>query len=60
MATGDIQQLPFGKDNPLYYSRPIWVTHTMHLDQLLTISFSLLIRAGAFRDSCAGTGLDNF
>ena len=32
MATGDIQQLPFGKDNPLYYSRPIWVTHTLRLD----------------------------
>lgn len=32
MATGDIQQLPFCKDNPLYYSRPIWVTHTLRLD----------------------------
>ena len=31
MATGVIQPLPFGEDNPSSYSRPIWVTTTMRL-----------------------------
>nr|POE86219.1 f-box protein skip23 [Quercus suber] len=34
MAQRVIQRLPFGKDNPLFYSRPIWVTPTMRLDEL--------------------------
>ena len=34
MAQKDIQRLPFGENNPLFYSRPIWVTPTMRLDEL--------------------------
>ena len=34
MAQRVIQRLPFGKNNPLFYSRPIWVTPTMRLGEL--------------------------
>ena len=34
MAQRVVQRLPFGKDNPRFYSRPIWVTPTMLLDEL--------------------------
>lgn len=33
MALGDVQLLEFGEDNPSFYSRSIWITPAMRLDE---------------------------